>query len=566
MIRADRIVLACLTACLSTGACDVVGDPPEPLPAKLDDEGGTGGDAGAGGVAGESGQGGAAGGLGGQGGAAGVGGQGGAAGVGAAGGGPSCEQGKYECDGASLLECDSSSGSFVPKTVCATAALCDSSLGVCIDPACEAGATLCEGTALSTCNADRTGYDKTLCPSASGPCFATTCESGACSEKPVEKYIPTEMQVTGDCYLLVCDGAGGFLNKLDMGDTPVDDGNPCTIETCSPGGEVHQDAPLGQKCPEGACAAGKCLPGLSCLDGLPSTCGPTGKASCCSRPSVEGGLFDRGYNEGGALDVPGGQSKGAAPAYVSTFTLDAFEVTVGRFRRFVEAYPLSRPAVGDGKNMNGTFAGWRQEWDAELPSTTAEYGLALGCAPGIATWNPTVGVNDNYPINCVNWYDALAFCAWDGGRLPSEAEWNYAAAGGFQQRAYPWSSPPGDKAIDLSFAAYAPQGTPACMSDGVAGCSLNDLSIVGERSNGKGSWGHYDLAGNLGEWVLDSLSTADVYATQDCDDCVVDVATDMFRGVRGGWYSSSVVEIRSAARFAGPPSERHAEVGFRCVR
>src|SRR5580704_6839465 len=55
------------------------------------------------------------------------------------------------------------------------------------------------------------------------------------------------------------------------------------------------------------------------------------------------------------------------------------------------------------------------------------------------TWTETAGSSENLPITEAHWYAAYAFCIWDGGFLPSEAEWNYAAAGGSDQRAYPWS-------------------------------------------------------------------------------------------------------------------------------
>ena len=64
------------------------------------------------------------------------------------------------------------------------------------------------------------------------------------------------------------------------------------------------------------------------------------------------------------------------------------------------------------------------------------------------------GANESLPINCITWYEAFAFCAWDGGFLPTEAEWNYAAAGGSEQRAYPWSNPPTSTTIDCSHANY----------------------------------------------------------------------------------------------------------------
>jgi formylglycine-generating enzyme required for sulfatase activity len=61
-------------------------------------------------------------------------------------------------------------------------------------------------------------------------------------------------------------------------------------------------------------------------------------------------------------------------------------------------------------------------------------------AGNYTTWTPTPSAHESLPINCVNWYQAYAFCIWDGGFLPSRAEWEYAASGGMQQLAYPWGS------------------------------------------------------------------------------------------------------------------------------
>ncbi len=64
------------------------------------------------------------------------------------------------------------------------------------------------------------------------------------------------------------------------------------------------------------------------------------------------------------------------------------------------------------------------------------------------------GATKTKPINCLDWYTAFAFCAWDGGRLATEAEWNYAASGGSEHRYYPWSKPATSTAIDDSYAVY----------------------------------------------------------------------------------------------------------------
>jgi len=152
------------------------------------------------------------------------------------------------------------------------------------------------------------------------------------------------------------------------------------------------------------------------------------------------------------------------PATVSNFRLDKYEVTVGRFRKFKSAWEGGwRPAAGDGKhthlnggngltNSSGATpyeSGWDTTWAIYVAPTEAN----LACASD-STWTISPGARENRPLNCVNWYELYAFCVWDGGFLPSEAEWTYAATGGNEQRVYPWSTPSTSSAIDDSYAVY----------------------------------------------------------------------------------------------------------------
>jgi hypothetical protein len=106
--------------------------------------------------------------------------------------------------------------------------------------------------------------------------------------------------------------------------------------------------------------------------------------------------------------------------------------------------------VVDGSRLSRD-AGVRLLAAAGYQSVAAEDGWDTSQTIGVRsldmTWTDTVGPNENLPMNCVPWYKAFAFCVWDGGRLPTEAEWNYAATGGNEQRKYPWGSTAPDDAL-----------------------------------------------------------------------------------------------------------------------
>ena len=148
-------------------------------------------------------------------------------------------------------------------------------------------------------------------------------------------------------------------------------------------------------------------------------------------------------------------------------------------------------------------------------------------------------------MNCANWYEAFAFCIWDGGRLPTEAEWEYAAAGGDQNRLFPWGS---DVAEPLP-AAY--------------NRTENRIVAVGSYPDGNGRWGHADLAGNLWEWTLDSC---DDYTTDSCLDCANLSPSDCRVG-RGGDGHTFADGLRAAKRSGYLASYyRYPDIGIRCAR
>jgi formylglycine-generating enzyme required for sulfatase activity len=352
------------------------------------------------------------------------------------------------------------------------------------------------------------------------------------------------------------DGGGDFDAPPDA---PAIDAAPACVEgalrctgstpqTCVMGA-WQSGASCGAGCDAGACdvVPPSCQGGGA---GAGDDCAPTGARDCCGSFEVAGGAFYRSYD---GFSYPNKD----APATVSGFRLDAYEATVGRFRKFVAATSAGYfPAAGAGKHaylagggLNaGTEPGWDPTWSAGIAGTTAAWNANLACKAGYATWTPSAGANEHLPVTCLDWYEAYAFCIWDGGFLPSEAEWNYAAAGGGGsngQRVYPW----GGLAIDPSDAQYACGG---------AGC----IDSVGDHPAGTGAFGQSDLAGNLWEWTLDGYTSAFVVP---CDDCA-SLTTTTQRVFRGGGYLNPPAILEVGYRDPESPALRYWDFGVRCAR
>jgi formylglycine-generating enzyme required for sulfatase activity len=285
---------------------------------------------------------------------------------------------------------------------------------------------------------------------------------------------------------------------------------------------------------------------LSCVAdraGADWKCGWQGNADCCASKFVEGGTFNRGNDP-------------AYPATVSPFLMDVYEITVGRFRAFIDAgmgTGATAPAEGAGAPKGVSDGGWRNEWNQYLAASSEELRFSLQCDSVFGTYTEQPIDRERHPINCLTWYEASAFCIWDGGRLPTEAEWNFVAAHGAAQAMYPW----GGAAITDERAVYQ------CSGDGSEpyDCSERDIGAVGSRPAGASWWGHQDVVGNVWEWTLDLSAKY----KNPCVDCVnLHLGADHI--ARGGGFSDPESLMRSYIRYAEISETRQFAIGARCVK
>jgi sulfatase modifying factor 1 len=289
---------------------------------------------------------------------------------------------------------------------------------------------------------------------------------------------------------------------------------------------------------------------------FPSCAGESGtecnNESCCVAINVPGGTFPLGDDDDYSADPE-------HPATISSYVLDKYEVTVGRFRRWVDEFWVPLP-MGAGGHPKIADYGWEADgydWDhpSYWPEDADTLKAELACG-AFATWTDEPAASEEMPINCITWWEAFAFCAWDGGRLASEAEWEYAAAGGSEDRTYPWGTDP----LSITRLSYNAEsgGSPGMMSPG-------DIVAVGSTPLGNARWGHADLAGSVEEWVRDTYSGA-YYGTigNPCNDCVYIVGELVERVAKGGSWSSAQPSITQ--HLPSHRSIRLETTGIRCAR
>ncbi len=260
---------------------------------------------------------------------------------------------------------------------------------------------------------------------------------------------------------------------------------------------------------------------------------------------ITGQEFEMGWDNGEIEEQP------EHTVLVNDFYLDIYEVNVQQYSDFLNS-------VG----------GYRDACDGEdCTKTLAETGYSY-IVNNLGTYAPKPG-SENHPVNWVSWYGANAYCQWVGEkenapiRLPTEAEWEYAARG-IDGRLYPW----GDEEPEQNVTA-------------VFGYTLSQtdfgraLRSVNELPDGISPFGIYNMAGNILEWVQDDFD-ADFYRTGNSTSEVnlLDNATEKI--LRGGSWFDSAEDVRTTKRFRLDPALPqdlnntnnlvYSGVGFRCAQ
>ena len=205
---------------------------------------------------------------------------------------------------------------------------------------------------------------------------------------------------------------------------------------------------------------------------------------------------------------------------------------------------------------------------ARTETTVAQYracviagtcGKPTGCDMQESTWRQE-GL-DEHPVNCVSWQQANVFCKWTGGRLLSEAEWEYAARGGGRKHAFPWGS---EKAT-CERVVMNEGGEAGDVDSSGPGCDKGRTWPACSMQAGNTKQGLCDMAGNVREWVEDCQYDNYEGAPEDANPWTV-LCRGSYRVTRGGGFYDGVADLRATSRNWSSSSRTDRGIGFRCAK
>lgn len=276
---------------------------------------------------------------------------------------------------------------------------------------------------------------------------------------------------------------------------------------------------------------------------------------------MPGGVFQMGTE-----DQDGFPSDGEGPirkVKVDPFYIDAYTVTNAEFSRFIDdtAYVTDAEKFGWSFVFHLLLSEQAKENVTQAVSGSPWWFMVEG-----ATWNHPEGPDStikgrmDHPVTHVSWNDAMAYCAWSGKRLPTEAEWEFSARGGLEQKRYPWGdelTPGGKHYCNIWQGDFPVNNTKA---DGYIGTAP-------AKSFPTNRYGLYNMSGNVWEWCIDWF-TNQPDQKGGCDN-PKGAQTGHSKVIRGGSYlchASYCNRYRVAARSSNTPDSSTGNMGFRCVK
>ncbi len=233
---------------------------------------------------------------------------------------------------------------------------------------------------------------------------------------------------------------------------------------------------------------------------------------------------------------------------LDAFYLDKYEVTNRLFQRFVQQTGYRTTAENEGSAWAFVEAkGWEEVKGANWQKPE-------GSASVFQTGR------EEHPVVAVSWDDAVSFCRWRGKRLPSEAEWEYAARAGTTTQYWWGQGNPGTRRVENIADESAKHLLKVVMS-GYNDGAVRTAPVGSYETN---PWGLYDISGNVAEWTADWYDGG--YYSKSPAGNPKGPSSGEYRVIRGGSWIYVPVSIRSANRSWLTPTLRTDTLGFRCAQ
>lgn len=331
------------------------------------------------------------------------------------------------------------------------------------------------------------------------------------------------------------------------------------MDACSPGPAKPDALPPVKPC----CAASRAASGgtLAPTSAAPALAVPPAAHAAIVLPAA---TFLMGTDY--ARANPGDGEGPVREVALSPFAIDAYPVTNADFAAFVRATGHVTESERYGTSFVFHAQVPEERYDELVVDTLAA--APWWCLVRGACWHAPEGPGStidgrmHHPVVHVSWNDAMAYCAWSGAALPTEAQWEYAARGGLEQKLYPWGdelTPDGRHLCNVWQGEFPHVNT---AEDGFAAtCPVDAFPPNGH--------GLYSVTGNTWEWCADYWSTA--FTNSPCRDPQGPQGPihGTARVMKGGSFlchASYCNRYRPAARTMNTPDSAASNIGFRCTR